>query len=484
MAELHALILAGGASSRFWPLAGDDHPKYLLKVGGRTLLDHAWQRALACTDAARIHVVTAAPQARHIREALPDLQPANLCVEPDRKDTAAAVALGCKHIAAVDPDARVLVLPADTLLEPENALADGVRSAAVAPGCDDAIHVFGVKPARAEGSFGYITLGAELAPGVHTAEGFKEKPGVDRAAEFVRQGMLWNVGCFLFTLAAFDRELAAHMPGHSSRLRPATPGAVTRADYTGLESISIDFGLIEKVRDLRVVRLEATFDDLGSWDALLPRLPESETRAVSVAGANNRAIGGAEVAVVGASDLLVVVEGNRVLVMKQGHGQEVKQAAQPKVPNPKSKIQNPTFLRWLGVDFGRKWVGVAVGEPGGVCMPLKTLDARPEDKLLSALKRLAREHGAEAMVVGLPLNMNGSEGHAAKVCRDFAARLGAHTGLPVQLFDERLSSWDAEGRLIDAGLKPSERKQRVHAVAAQMILEGYMKRLEGESAGA
>ncbi|MCZ7606063.1 MAG: Holliday junction resolvase RuvX [Planctomycetota bacterium] len=128
--------------------------------------------------------------------------------------------------------------------------------------------------------------------------------------------------------------------------------------------------------------------------------------------------------------------------------------------------------RWLGVDFGSKYVGVAVGDEA-IAMPLKVLDARPDEKLLSSLKKLAASEDVAGIVVGLPVNMDGSEGKAAKLCREFGARLAAHSQLPVEYADERLSSWEAEGMLIEGGLKPSERKQRVHAVAAKLILEAF-----------
>ncbi len=128
--------------------------------------------------------------------------------------------------------------------------------------------------------------------------------------------------------------------------------------------------------------------------------------------------------------------------------------------------------RWLGVDFGSKYVGVAVGDEA-IAMPLKVLDARPDEKLLSSLKKLAASEDVAGIVVGLPVNMDGSEGKAAKLCREFGARLAAHSQLPVEYADERLSGWEAEGMLIEGGLKPSERKQRVHAVAAKLILEAF-----------
>jgi mannose-1-phosphate guanylyltransferase len=320
MADLYAVILAGGASSRFWPLSGDENPKYLLRVGDHTLLELAWQRALACTDASRIFLVTGGAQAHLFPEVLPDMHTSNLIVEPARRDTAAAIALSVKRIAAKVPGAWILALPADQLIEPVDALAAGIRRAQATAGADNAIHIFGVDPTRAEGGFGYIEPGDELAPGVHGVKGFREKPGEDEAHRMVRDGWLWNAGCFLFNAATFDRELKQHLPDHSSRFQATT---VTEREYGELQSISIDYGLIEKAGNLRVISLAAEFDDIGTWDALLRRLPEGAANAVTVDGENNRAIG-AQVAVVGESNLLVVVNNGKVLVLKRGHGQEVK----------------------------------------------------------------------------------------------------------------------------------------------------------------
>lgn len=331
MPDLCTIILAGGASSRFWPLSGDAHPKYLLKPdGGRTLLESAWQRAALCTEPSKIIVVTTGPQAHLIRDVLPELDLGNLCVEPARRDTAAAIALGCKRVFALNADADVLVLPADTLLEPEKALADGVQRAREQNGYRDNVHVFGVHPARAEGGFGYIQPGQAISDGVVNVKGFIEKPGEERATEFAKQGYLWNIGCFLFALKIFDRELRKHMPQHSSRLSPVVADAPTETDYQKLDSVSIDFGLIEKLDNLRAIKLDAQFDDIGTWDALLARL-ESAGRpaqaAVSVGGGNNFGAGETtKVAVVGESNLLVVVSDGKVLVLKRGHGQDVKKA--------------------------------------------------------------------------------------------------------------------------------------------------------------
>ncbi|MCC6464411.1 MAG: mannose-1-phosphate guanylyltransferase [Planctomycetes bacterium] len=329
---LYAIILAGGASSRFWPLSGDDHPKYLLRADGRhTLLELAWQRACACTDAGRVLVVTGAAQQSLVTRALPALPTANLCVEPARRDTAAAIALGCGAVARRDPQADVLVLPADTLLQPAQALTAAVEHARGAPGFAEAIHVFGVRAPRPETAFGYIEPGVPVAPGVRLVARFREKPGAAQAQEYWNAGFLWNIGCFLFSLPAFDRELARHLPQHSARLRLVRTAAPVAEDYAALDPVSIDYGLIEKVASLRVCELQAEFDDIGTWDALVTRLEAlgvPPAQALSAGGEGNYAMGEpATVAVVGESGLLVVRQGDKVLVLKRGHGQLVREVA-------------------------------------------------------------------------------------------------------------------------------------------------------------
>ncbi|MDH5642464.1 MAG: sugar phosphate nucleotidyltransferase, partial [Nitrospira sp.] len=159
--DLYSIIMAGGASSRFWPLCGDAHPKYLLKPDGKhTLIELALARAVdAGAEPDRCFVVTSAAQAGRVRETLSGLGPVNVVEEPARRDTAAAVSIGCRAIHNADPSADVLVLPADTLLEPANALKSATAAARAADGFDQHLHVFGVRPARAETGFGYIEPG-------------------------------------------------------------------------------------------------------------------------------------------------------------------------------------------------------------------------------------------------------------------------------------------------------------------------------------
>ncbi|MHC4841828.1 MAG: mannose-1-phosphate guanylyltransferase, partial [Planctomycetota bacterium] len=320
----YAIIMAGGASSRFWPRSGDEFPKYLLKPdGANSLLQLAFKRAMDCCAASNVLIVTGGAQADIIRIELPDLSPDNLIIEPSRRDTAAAIALGCKEIHRRDPQANVVVLPADTLLTPPEVFSRAVESATALDDFSSFIHVFGAKPTRAEGGFGYIEPGNPVADLVFEVDSFKEKPGAEIARQYVDNGYLWNIGSFLFSLPHFLDELGQHLPNHSARLKPTN---AEPAEYNEVESISVDFGIIERTSGLRVIKLDADFDDVGNWDALLQHQPRF-SEAVSVDGDNNVVLADdMKVAVVGESNLLVVKHGDRLLIMKKGHGQHVKQA--------------------------------------------------------------------------------------------------------------------------------------------------------------
>ncbi len=131
---------------------------------------------------------------------------------------------------------------------------------------------------------------------------------------------------------------------------------------------------------------------------------------------------------------------------------------------------------WLGVDIGAARVGVAVGDTEtGVAAPVKVMSARPIEYVFSAVGDIANEHGAAGVVVGLPLNMDGSEGDQAKRARKFAERLGEVTGLEVRMWDERLSSYEADDALKGKFTRKG-RKQRQDAVAAAVFLHDFLQR--------
>ncbi|MBN2582758.1 MAG: Holliday junction resolvase RuvX [Planctomycetes bacterium] len=132
-------------------------------------------------------------------------------------------------------------------------------------------------------------------------------------------------------------------------------------------------------------------------------------------------------------------------------------------------------MRYLGVDPGKKRVGLAISDPGAtISTPLKVLQRRSLDQVIADIVALCRQEEVGAIVVGLPLNMDGSRGPAAQDAEQLAARLTEAAGLAVELWDERLSSVSAERSMLDADLSRAKRKQRIDKVAAQIILQGFL----------
>ena len=135
-----------------------------------------------------------------------------------------------------------------------------------------------------------------------------------------------------------------------------------------------------------------------------------------------------------------------------------------------------TGLRYLGVDLGTRRIGLALSEPGGIVSPLAELPAGASaDENARAILAVAREYAAEAIVIGLPLNMDGTEGPQAKLSRTLAEAIGRLDPLPVHLHDERLTSHAADRRLIDRDLTRKKKKARQDAVAAQILLESFLQ---------
>jgi putative Holliday junction resolvase len=136
-------------------------------------------------------------------------------------------------------------------------------------------------------------------------------------------------------------------------------------------------------------------------------------------------------------------------------------------------------IRYLGVDLGAKRIGLALSEPGGIVSPLVVLPAGPvaEDNVRAILK-VAGEYDAGAIVVGLPLNMDGTEGPQAKICRSLAETIGRLSPLPVHLHDERLTSHAADHRLVERDLTRKKKKARQDAIAAQVILQSFLGSLQ------
>lgn len=333
---LHAMIMAGGGGTRFWPRSRARRPKQFLTFSGdRTLLQGTLDRTEAQVPPDRCWVITSAAHRDEALQQLPDVPAAQIVGEPMGRDTAACIGLGAALIARHDPDATVIVMPADHAIEPAQEFRRAVHAAAqFADEFPDALITFGIRPTEPAAGYGYIHRGDVVAhrQGVtaYKVKGFREKPSREVAEKYVASGEYdWNSGIFVWKARTILAELERLKPGIHAAVRQIaaawdTPDrdAVFWEQYANAEKISIDFAVMEKANRVLVVQAPYQWDDVGSWLALERRNPQdaggNTVQALHVGIKTSGCVivsdPGTVVATVGVHDLLIIRDGDALLV--------------------------------------------------------------------------------------------------------------------------------------------------------------------------
>ena len=337
---LYVVIIAGGRGTRFWPRSRRHTPKQCLPVDGQnSLLEATIGRVRRSVPRERILVITAADMVESVRQNVLDLPPENVLVEPEGRNTAPCVGWGAVEInrRANGEKATMAVLPADHLITQEERFVAQLEACAEAAATTGALVTIGVPPDRPETGFGYLQVGASVGnfggSEFLQVSRFVEKPDRATAQGYLEGGQhLWNAGMFVFTTEAVEQSFRAFLPSSWEILEQVAkePEQVGRL-YSGLERISIDYGIMERSSKVITVRAQFGWSDVGSWTALGEHLPESELgRAlvdggVAIDAVNNVVYApGKTVALVGVSDLVVVDTGDALLVCKKTDAQAVK----------------------------------------------------------------------------------------------------------------------------------------------------------------
>ena len=276
----HAVVLAGGSGTRFWPLSRVRRPKQTLPLlGGASLVRRTVERLAPLFPADRVWCITSREHAGPVRAELGVLGADRIVEEPEGRDTAAAVGLAATILEARDPEAAFVVLPADHFVDDAAKFQDTLRRALEAARGGSLVTI-GIPARHPATGYGYLHRG-ERAGDAWKVRRFTEKPGIEKARAFVADGEhLWNAGIFAWRARAILAEIERHLPALAAGLREirAAVGTPRFAEvlgrvYPGLPKISIDFGVMVHAPDVLMIEAPFEWDDVGSWAAAAGRRP-------------------------------------------------------------------------------------------------------------------------------------------------------------------------------------------------------------------
>ena len=341
MPRLYALILSGGAGTRLWPLSRRAKPKQFLPlVGERTLLQDTVDRIAEIIPFERIFAVAPPEHRELIHEQLPELRVDHVVVEPYPRGNAAAIGLAMAALHAFDPDAVVAVLPSDHVIERKGKFREVLLAATVAAEAGSLV-TLGIEPEGPDTGFGYIAGGERLElrtplP-VYEVQRFIEKPKRDAAGKMIAAGgHYWNAGMFVWRVAEIVKAFEAHLPGTAKALH-ALADAVGTPRYESVlaevweetDKTTIDYGILEKAKNVAVVPADIGWHDIGSWGRLATVVQRGDNWSsdghVAIGGGDNYAWApGKTVALVGVEGLIIVDTPDALLVATKEHAEEVK----------------------------------------------------------------------------------------------------------------------------------------------------------------
>lgn len=338
----YAVILAGGSGTRFWPLSRRKNPKQLLELFGQgTMVEQSVARILPCIPPERIYIFTNEILKARIRRLLPQVPTAQVVAEPVGRNTAPTIGLAAHEVFSRDPEGIMIVLPSDHVISKPAAFRRIMGAAcgwATAPG---RTVVLGLKPKHPETGYGYVRIGKLEGKldgcDVHAVRNFTEKPPLKTARRYVASGKyLWNGGTFIWRADTVLEGFARHQPAMSQTLgKLAEAGgfrnaAAFRRLFPQLESVSIDYAIMEKISGVYAVPADIGWNDVGSWSVVydLNQKDSGENvlppNSFSLNSSGNLVVSeGKFVATVGVQDLVIVETPDAFLVCSRDAAQDV-----------------------------------------------------------------------------------------------------------------------------------------------------------------
>lgn len=344
----YAVIMAGGGGTRLWPLSRQAHPKQMLQlIGDRSLFQTSVERLHGVFPPERIFVVTVSNQAEQLREQCSNVPSENFLLEPLPRGTASVVGLAAVALQARDPQAIMAILTADHFIGNEDRFRDLLLTAHnIAQ--DGFLVTLGIVPTYSATGYGYIqrgeSLGVYQGKQVYRVLRFKEKPNAKLANKMLKAGdHYWNSGMFVWQVDRILEEIHLQMPGLSSGLSQVSKalGSPQQSEmiehiWSRIESQTIDYGIMEKARNVAVIPAEGlNWSDVGSWDALFDVLPDDENGNIVMGGQHvgldtHKSLVYVDkerrlIVTIGVQDLVVVDTDDVLLICRVDQAQKVRQ---------------------------------------------------------------------------------------------------------------------------------------------------------------
>lgn len=335
------MILAGGRGTRLWPISRETKPKQFQKfLSAKTLLQEAFLRLRPAFPAKDFFVVTHRDYAAETQRQLPQIPKKNIIIEPVGRNTAAAIGLGAIHLVKRGfGNEAITVLPADHHIADAKKFADMLKWGEKKIR-KDWLGAIAANPTYPETGYGYIKLGKNLGDGVFRVEKFIEKPDLETAQKFLASwDYLWNTGIFLWRTNTILAKIKKHLPQHHKYLSEISRALGTKDEaealaknYSQIKDISIDYGIMEKEKNIFVIPADLGWSDIGSWLHLKKSLQKSANenvtrgRCLNINSRDSLIFGGQRlIATVGVDNLIVVDTDDALLICSADESQKIKE---------------------------------------------------------------------------------------------------------------------------------------------------------------